>query len=325
MEDLLATLTGLAVPALAQFQRWDDENQRKIRTNRQDVRDLQTQITDLLTSGQAIRNRLPLVNDWAVGLGLATQQQPTAQPIPSVPAPITRPNLCNSAESFIGSMSWPPKGGIFDTRGNVSQVGELSTTALALTYEEVRAAIHALILCNGSTSSQRVEIYRGLNALIETLAGLTLTKPQFAEAWEQVFEPTNILDPHRDPSKSPTISNINLGANVASVVFVSTGTNNEVNPQTDAGHRVRITATGGGNIPANTDLATVTFATPYRYKRPDGITSTLQPQIHLAAKGALYAYAIPSYNGYSIQLADIIPPNGSIDLSIIVDPGVPTV
>jgi hypothetical protein len=235
MEDLLATLTGLAVPALAQFQRWDDENQRKIRTNRQDVRDLQSQITDLLTSGQAIRNRLPLVNDWAVGLGLATQQQPTAQPIPSVPAPITRPNLCNSAESFIGSMTWPPKGGIFDARGNVSQVGELSTTALALTYEEVRAAIHALILCNGSTSSQRVGIYRGLNALIETLAGLTLTKSQCGEAWEQVFEPTNILDPHRDPSKSPTISNINLGANVASVVFVSTGTNNEVNPQTDAG------------------------------------------------------------------------------------------
>lgn len=326
MDELLATLTGLAVPALAQFQRWDDENQRKIRNNRQGVRDLQAQINDLLTSGQTIRNRLPLVNDWAVGLGLATQQQPTAQPIPSVPAPVLRPNLCNGAESFIGSMQWPPKSGLFDTRGNVSQVGELSTTALAMTYEEVRAAIHGLILCNGSTSAQRVEIYRGINALIETIAALNLSKAQFAEVWGNLFAgQVQTIDPHRDPSKPPTISGINGGNNVASVVFLPTGSNGENNPQTDAGHRMRITATGGGPIGVGIDVATITFATPYRYRRADGTTATMQPQVHCQATSPKPVYAVVRSNGYTLMLGDTLNASTSIDVSVIVEPGVGTV
>jgi hypothetical protein len=326
MEELLATLTGLAVPALAQFQRWDDENQRKIRNNRHDVRDLQTQITELLTSGQAIRNRLPLVNDWAVGLGLATQQQPTAQPIPSVPSPVLRPNLCNGAESFISSMLWPPREGKFDTRGNVSQVGELSTTALAMTYEEVRAAVHGLILCNGSTSAQRVEIYRGINALIETIAALNLTKAQFAEAWGKIFAgQLQTVDPHRDPSHPPTISGINAGNNVASVVFLPTGGNGENNAQTDAGHRMRITATGGGPIGVGIDVATITFSTPYRYRRADGTIATMQPQVHISASSDRRVYAVVSSIGYTIMLADSVSASAMLDVSVIVEPGVATV
>jgi hypothetical protein len=58
MEELLATLTGLALPTIAQYQRFDDEQSRKIRENRLDVRDLQAAFSALNTNGQAIRNRL---------------------------------------------------------------------------------------------------------------------------------------------------------------------------------------------------------------------------------------------------------------------------
>ena len=69
MEELLATLTGLAVPTLASFSAGTAKTNAKIRNNRHDVRDHWQTGHDLLTSRQAIRNRLPLVNDWAVGLG----------------------------------------------------------------------------------------------------------------------------------------------------------------------------------------------------------------------------------------------------------------
>ena len=66
---------------------------------------------------------------------------------------------------------------------------------------------------------------------------------------------------------------------MASVVWVGTGSNNEINAQTDAGHRIRVTASGGGNIANNTDICVITFATPYRYKRPDGSSAPMVPAI----------------------------------------------
>jgi hypothetical protein len=261
--------------------------------------------------------------DWDTGLAMATSQQPTAQTIPTLPSGQLRPNLCNGAESFVSSMTWPPRPGMYDARQNVQQVGELSTTALAMTYEEVRTAIHGFVSCNGSTPAGRVQLYRSINALTDTVMSLNLTKAEFAARWAQLFGvPVSTIDPHRDPSKSPTISSINAGNNVASVVFVSTGTNNEVNPQTDAGHRIRVTA-GAANIAPNTDICTITFATPYRYKRADGTTANMVPQVHLA--GDDRPFALGSFAAYTLQTRDTIPTGTSVDFSVIVDPGCATV
>ena len=264
--------------------------------------------------------------DWDTGLAMATSQQPTAQTIPTLPSGQLRPNLCNGAESFVSSMTWPPRPGMYDARQNVQQVGELSTTALAMTYEEVRTAIHAFVSCNGSTPAGRVQLYRSINALTDTVMSLNLTKAEFAARWAQLFGvPVTTIDPHRDPSKSPTISSINAGNNVASVVFVSTGSNNEVNPQTDAVHRLRITA-GAGNIAVGVDVATVTFATPYRYKRPDGTTASLQPHVQLTTASDKFGFAsLVTFTSYTIQLLSSIGPGLTVDYSIIVDPGVTTV
>lgn len=325
MDEILGAMAGALVPVAVQWSRYDDQTQQRVRNTRYDLRDLRDAWQESLGWGGAVRSRLPIVMDWDTGLAMATSQQPTAQTIPTLPSGQLRPNLCNGAESFVSSMTWPPRPGMYDARQNVQQVGELSTTALAVTYEEVRTAIHAFVSCNGSTPAGRVQLYRSINALTDTVMSLNLTKAEFAARWALLFGvPVTTIDPHRDPSKSPTIGNINVANNVASVVFVSTGTNNEVNPQTDAGHRLRITATGGGPIAVLTDVCTVTFASPYRYKRADGSTANMQPQVHIQSSSEKRVIVVVSYTGYTIQLADVVSAGTSLDVSVIVEPGVPT-
>ena len=326
MDEILGAMAGALVPVAVQWSRYDDQTQQRVRNTRYDLRDLRDAWQESLGWGGAVRSRLPIVMDWDTGLAMATSQQPTAQTIPTLPSGQLRPNLCNGAESFVSSMMWPPRPGMYDARQNVQQVGELSTTALAVTYEEVRTAIHAFVSCNGSTSAGRVQLYRSINALTDTVMSLNLTKAEFAARWALLFGvPVTTIDPHRDPSKSPTITSINAGNNVASVVFISTGSNNEVNPQTDAVHRLRITA-GSGNINALSDVATVTFATPYRWKRPDGTTAGLQPHVQMTTASDKFGYAsLVSHTSYTIQLLGSISAGASVDYSIIVDPGVTTV
>jgi len=327
MEEILGAMAGALVPVAVQWSRYDDQTQQRVRNTRYDLRDLRDAWQESQGWGGAVRSRLPIVMDWDTGLAMATSQQPTAQTIPTLPAGQLRPNLCSGAESFVSSMVWPPRAGMYDARQNVQQVGELSTTALAMTYEEVRAVIHGFVSCNGSTSAGRVQLYRSINALTDTVMSLNMTKAEFAARWAQLFGvPVSTIDPHRDPSKSPTISSINAGNNVASVVFISTGSNNEINPQTDAGHRIRITASGAGDINPATDVCVINFSTIYRYKRPDGTTADMQPVIQLQSPGPRFAYAsVVTPTKYTIQLTNLLPANGSIDVAVTVDPGVPTV
>jgi hypothetical protein len=239
-EELLGMLTGALVPVAAQWSRYDDETQRRLRNTKYDLRDLRDAFTDSQAWGGVVRSRLPIVMDWDTGLAIATAQQPVAQKIPTLPSLAQRPDLCQGAESFVSSMQWPPRPGMYDSRQNVTQVGELSTTSLACTYEEVRAAILGFVSCNGSTAAGRVQLYRAINALNDTAQAQNMSKAEYAARWAQLFGvPTSTIDPHRDPSKSPTIGSINAGNNVASVVWVGTGSNNEINAQTDAGHRIR--------------------------------------------------------------------------------------
>jgi hypothetical protein len=106
-------------------------------------------------------------------------------------------------------------------------------------------------------------------------------------------------------------------------MWLSTGNNNEINAQTDAGHRFRVTAGSGGSIANNTDICTVTFATPYRYKRPDGTTAAMVPQV--IAAGAHLPIVIGSYTGYTLLSQEPIPAGTSVDISVIVEPGCATV
>lgn len=323
MEEMLATLTGLALPVLAQYQRFDDEQSRKIRNNRLDVRDLQAAFSALNTNGQAIRNRLPIVNDWNVGIALSTQIQPSPSPIPSVPVPLTRPNLCQGIENFVATLQWPPRPGQYDAVQNVIGVGELTTTALALTFEEVRAALHAFILCGGSNGTQRIEIYRALNALVEVAASSTLTKADFLGIWQKLFLGTEDSNPHRDPTKPPKILAVNTPAHVKSVNFHAGGPTNEDSPQTDSAHRLVIEADPALQVLGDTPLCTIQFGTDYLYLR-NGVLAALVPCVQVSNPLGASFRVIPSKSSYQLFNMDPIAPGSKIEVYATVEAGVKT-
>jgi len=323
MEEILGAMAGALVPVAVQWSRYDDQTQQRVRTTKYDLRDLKDAWQESQGWGSAVRGRLPIVMDWGTGLAMATAQTATPQAIPSLPPGQLRPNLCQGAEAFVSAMLYPPRAGVYDARHNVQQLGELSTTALAMTFEEVRAAIHGLILCNGSTAAQRVAIYRSVNALVETVAALGLTKAQFAEAWAKVFTPivtAATIDPHRDPSKSPTISNIQ---NVSGVTFISTGSNGEINPQTDNAHRLQVQNGGMAFVPPYSPICQISFATPYSYRRPDGTTAPMVPVIQPHGSRAQF-YAVGTSTGYDLYNSTNIGAGEIMTVLVIVEPGVNT-
>jgi hypothetical protein len=112
---------------------------------------------------------------------------------------------------------------------------------------------------------------------------------------------------------------------VQSVTFITTGTNNENNPQTDNAHRLRVLAASSAAILPNADICTVNFATPYRYRRADGSIATLQPNVIIQAKGP-YQFAVwISSVGYTVQCINRIGASSAVDITETVEPGVITV
>jgi len=322
MEDILGFLSGAGLSLGAQWLRYDQQTQDRLRNTRADVRDLRDVMIDQQSWGNAIRDRLPVVQDWIVGLALASAQNPAPSAIPAFPALPTRPNLCSGAETAIRAFQWPPRPGQYDVRQNVQGAGELSPAALAVTFEEVRAAIYGFMKCDGSTPDGRVQIYRAVNALVEVVHGLTLTKAAYSDGWTRLFSVVSpSLDPHRDPGKPPAIGNVNAG--VVSVAFIASGPLNETNPQTDFAHRLRITV-GGANVAADSEICVVTFGTPYRWRKSDGTIVPMVPTVQPQSNSTVRAYAVANTNGYSLRFADQLLQNLVYDVAVISEPGVPT-
>lgn len=321
LDEMLGAMTGAIVPVAIQWSRYDDETQRRVRETKYDLRDLRDTFAESQGWGGMVRSRLPIVMDWDTGLAIATAQQPTAQQIPTLPSLQQRPNLCQGAESFISSMQWPPRPGVYDAKQNVKQVGELSTTALALTYEEVRAAILGFVSCNGSTAAGRVQLYRAINALNDAAQAQNLSKAEYAARWAQLFGvPTPTIDPHRDPSKSPTISNVQ---NVTGVTFIPTGSTNEINPQTDNAHRLFVQNGGIAAVSAHSPICKIAFATPYNYRRPDGTIAAMVPVIQPHGSRSDF-YAVGTSTGYDLYNSTAIPAGETTSVLVIVEPGVTT-
>jgi hypothetical protein len=231
--------------------------------------------------------------------------------------------LCNGIEAAISGFSYPPRQGTYDGRGNIVALGELTTVGTALTFEEVRAALHGLVLCGGSTGAQRVEIYRAINALVETVAGLGLTKAQFADAWRRVFAVPNgtVIDAHHDPALPPTLSAVGAaGITLGFLGAPPVGTN----PQTDAAQRITFTVTAGA-IASETELISVTFATPYRWRRSDGTALALTPAIMVNSSYRTFRINSPSSTGYKIATLNPLNNGDTVDLLVSVNPGIATV
>jgi hypothetical protein len=322
LDNMLGALTGAGLAALTQWSRLDDTTQSKLRNVRADVRDVRDAFVDTQSYGEIIRLRLAVVQDLLSGVARASSTSAAPSPLPLPQSSLGRPDLCSGIEAAISGFSYPPRQGTYDARGNIVSLGELTTVGTALTFEEVRAALHGFVMCGGSTGSQRVEIYRAMNALVETVAGLSLSKAEFASAWARVFamsSPTSI-DPHLDPARPPSLSIVNSAAITLSFLGAPPiGTN----PQTDAAQRITFSVNGGA-IAAETDLVSVAFAMPYRWKRSDGTVVALTPAITVNSSYRTFRVTGASNTGYRLACINGLASGDSIDLLVSVNPGIAT-
>ena len=265
-------LTGLAIGVFAQAHRWDQDTHLRLRETKQDVRDATKQINELRSRGEMVRSRLPVVQDFQVGLSIATPREVFPEVIPTAP-PVLRPDLASAAEAEILGSSWPPSKGDYDDTGRVVQAGELASLGLSMTFEETRAAIQGLVQGKQPSYAQKRQIYRCFHALNEVLYGgspssplssdgLGLSYADFVSAWRRLFTGSEQQDQHRNPAIPPMILNKDAG-----LVSVQPLGQPDINypyehANTDAASKFRVTV-GGANVNAGTTLFTVQFGTPY--------------------------------------------------------------
>jgi len=297
-----AAMWGILTAAVASWDSYDKDTQRRLRNLRDDAAGALDQIRDYTTRGEQVRLRLPSVMDALLGIALANPTQTTPEILPSS-TKLTRPVIDEGSAS---DLSWPVKTGSYDGKGRVSELGELSRTFLALTFQEVRAFLEGLAQEKSPTQAGLLQINRAAKQLVYVLSTLNLTSDQFRSIWTQLFSGSTspTADPHLG---SPTIGTIIAGNNVQSISFVSGSV------KTDRAMRLRIFA-GSGNVPAQTDLVTVSFASEWR----DTSNSPIIPSI-VGSQG-LYATNV-SAQSFSIQLSNLILANTSQDFFLIISGG----
>ena len=132
-----AAMWGILTAAVASWDSYDKDTQRRLRNLRDDAAGALDQIRDYTTRGEQVRLRLPSVMDALLGIALANPTQTTPEILPSS-TKLSRPVIDEGSAS---DLSWPVKTGSYDGKGRVSELGELSRTFLALTFQEVRATV----------------------------------------------------------------------------------------------------------------------------------------------------------------------------------------
>jgi len=298
-------LAGVLAASIASWDRYDTDTRRRLRDVRDDTNDALDQIQTYKSSGEQIRGRLPVVMDAQIGLALANPSQVSPEILPTT-TKLTRPAF---DEESVSDLNWPPKTGTYDSKNRVSEIGEMTRTFLALTFQEVRAFIEGLAQTKSPTQTGLLQINRAANQLVSVLSTLNLSAAQYASAWQKVFTGTTTTpttDPHLG---SPVIGTANAGNNVLSVAFSPSSV------KSDRAMRVRITASAGGGINAQTDVVTVIFASEWKDSNGTPITPAI-----VGSQG-LYASASSS-TGFTIQLSQGIPVSSAQDFSILVSTGV---
>jgi len=298
-----AALLGLVTAAVVSWDRQDQETQRKNRNTRDDLRDITDRFNAYIARGEQIRSRLPSVMSALLGLALANPTTASAVVLPTT-TKLTRPEIGGDS---VSDLSWPPKTGTFDERGNVSEIGELTRTFLAATFQEWRAWNEGLTQDKSPTLAGLTQINTAAHQMIAVLSTLNLTAAQYAAAWLKVFTGTSsqpTVDVH---AASPTIGAPNGANNVASVAFVAGSA------KSDRAMRLRITS-GAGAISASTDVVSIAFAAEWK----DSAGIPITP----ATVGSQGLVAINSTStGFTIQLSVAIPPATAVEFSLIVSSG----
>ena len=327
-------LTGMALVAATRWSRYDDETQRRLRINREDVQQAHDLIDELLNRGEVVRARLPIVQDAQVGTAMASPAQITPSAVPAIPT-LSRPDLFATAEVAISELSWPPRPGEYDALGNVIKTGELTQMTLSQTFEEVRAFIQGLVQSRSPSREAKVQIFYAANSLIAQIGGLRLTWQQYKDAWARLFgasgsgnatgSGTPGAELHMDPARPPLVVGA-LGTNVASVVPLSSQSITGyayANRNTDAAMRFRVSASAN-NVNAGQQVCTIQFGTEYRYRDANGGLVPFQPVVCLGAgPNRFYADNITS-TSFSLVNGSQLNANSYADVFISVCAGLRT-
>ncbi len=303
MSKINAAMFGILTAAAASWEGYDNDTQRRLRNLRNDASDALEQIRDYMSRGEQIRGRLPSVMDALLGLALANPTQTTPEILPTS-TKLSRPVI---DESSVSDLSWPLKTGTYDSKGRVTELGDLSRTFLALTFQELRAFVEGAAQEKSPSQAGLTQINRAANQLISVLSTLNLTAAQYKSVWTQLF------DGNSNPSTDPHLGTPIIGApvvanNVASVQYLANST------KTDRAMRIRVTAGNGGNINVNNDIVAITFASEWK----DANGTPITPAI--VCSSGLFASA-SSPTGFTIQASTLINTNQFVDFSLIVAGG----
>ena len=245
MSDTKEAIAGLVAVALPLWVRAQDDNDRELRNNRLDLRDLEDQLRACCNHGANIRNKLPVNQDFGVGLALSNPKAAVPELIPTTSS-VTRPAIGDDATL---DYKWPPRTGTYTANGAVSEIGEITRLALALLFQENRAWIEGFTLSSAPSQTALVQIFSAARALSTVLAVQSLSRADYVTAWSKMFGVSV-------PGTPPTITNVQTANAIASVAAISGHAFN------NRAMRLRVTV-GGGNYAASTDVATVVFSQPF--------------------------------------------------------------
>lgn len=242
-DKLSAMLTGLATSTAFHFLRRDTDNQNRLDRSRDDIDALQRRIQDMASNGHWLRASSAVVADLLSGVALARSEETTPTVLPNL-STINRPQLINALQSGIGNFAWPPKEGEYTANGYIEKAGELVSLGLILTFEEVRAFIHGLVLDNAPTQAEKISAFNAAAELIRAIVNRNFSRQQWKVTWERLFGPV----PHAvAPVIGQTLPNVTAQA--------LTGAK-------DSALVVKVTI-GAGGINAGAQVAKVTFGTAY--------------------------------------------------------------
>lgn len=321
LETLEGALVGAAAAAAVGFAREGDETQRKLRIARDDSTKALREIEDLNTRADVVRSRMPPVMDVLAGFSIAHQPNPAPSVTPSTAA-LMRPDLAANMANAVQNMTWPPKPGQYDERGNIIAVGELTALSSALTCEEVRAFEQGLVQSKPPSAAHKVQIYYAANTLVSVLQSCNLSWDQHAEAWKRHLTcgpggaagGTSAADPHRLVTSPPMAQVVDPG--IASVMPL--GQPELVNypyahQNTDYASKWRVSL--GANVPAGATAFQVPFGT-YPWIK-DG--KPYQPVV-LCSSPLLVVSQVTS-NGFTVKAVQGISAASTLDVGFAVCAG----
>ena len=305
--ELLGLLGGGLAAAGVHYTRTQDHLDRRVDRADDRARDAQDTVNRWLNSGTVARLLIATVQDVLGGIAISSPARQAPSAVPST-AVVARPDI--SGVSQATANTWPPVQGTYDTDQRVTAVGELTKFGLALTYEEVRTAVMALVQSTQPSLASKEQLFNVINALVASVASRSATWADYKAAWDAFFQGTLPgYDPHTDPTKIPQASA--FGANVASVVPL---------PQsTDQVARFRITAGPAALTASANPVFQVTFATTYQ----KGNTPIAPIVLTETSPSFQWSVASVTPNGYQIVLSQgSISAPGSYDLKILSLPGI---